>query len=178
MIELSVIRDLVAIFGVIAGFSYYVLTVRNQTKERKIQNFMALLERRRTPQVYRDFFNTMQPQWEDYDEFLEKYDSGVNIEMASLRNALWSFYDGLGLMLKGNMIDAETVYSLSGVQSLLVWFKWETVIKKVREGTLGDDWMENFEYLADKMIKMRQERGKKLPTALLHPTSKLQGKYS
>jgi len=29
MIELSVVRDLVAIFGVMAGFTYYAVTVRN-----------------------------------------------------------------------------------------------------------------------------------------------------
>ena len=178
MIELSTIRDLVAIFGVIAGFSYYVLMVRNQSKERKIQNFMTLLERRRTPQTYRDSFQILQIEWKDYNDYIEKYDSSVDLENASLRNAIWAFYDGVGLSLKENMIDAETVYSLLGMQSLLVWFKWETVIKKIREGTLGDDWMENFEYLANRMIKMRQERGKKLPTELLHPTSTLQGKYS
>jgi hypothetical protein len=32
LVELSTIRDLVAIFGVVAGFSYYVLTVRNAKK--------------------------------------------------------------------------------------------------------------------------------------------------
>ena len=37
MIELSVFRDLVAIFGVIGGFSYYFLTVQNANKARKIQ---------------------------------------------------------------------------------------------------------------------------------------------
>jgi hypothetical protein len=56
---------------------------------------------------------------------------------------------------------------------LLVWFKWETVIKGIREGVLGEDWLENFEYLANEMIKMRQERGQKLPVELLHPTSEL-----
>ncbi len=35
MIELSVARDLVAIFGVIGGFSYYVMTVRNARKALK-----------------------------------------------------------------------------------------------------------------------------------------------
>jgi hypothetical protein len=37
MIELSVVRDLVAIFGVIAGFSYYVLTVRNAQRNQQHQ---------------------------------------------------------------------------------------------------------------------------------------------
>lgn len=34
MVELSTIRDLVTIFGVIAGFTYYVLTVRNANRAR------------------------------------------------------------------------------------------------------------------------------------------------
>ena len=45
MIELSVIRDLVAIFGVIAGFSYYVVTVRNQNRARQAQLFMQIFSR-------------------------------------------------------------------------------------------------------------------------------------
>ena len=49
MIELSTIRDLVAIFGVIAGFTYYVLTVRNtqknlemSLKSRQTQTFLQM----------------------------------------------------------------------------------------------------------------------------------------
>jgi len=37
MIEISVIRDFVAIFGVIAGFSYYVLTVRATRRNQDLQ---------------------------------------------------------------------------------------------------------------------------------------------
>jgi hypothetical protein len=37
MIEISMVRDLVAIFGVLAGFTYYVLTVRNSQKMQKMQ---------------------------------------------------------------------------------------------------------------------------------------------
>ena len=34
--EISVIREIVAIFGVIAGFSYYVLTVRATRKNQEL----------------------------------------------------------------------------------------------------------------------------------------------
>jgi hypothetical protein len=39
LVELSTIRDLVAIFGVVAGFSYYVLTVRNAKKKVKTKGY-------------------------------------------------------------------------------------------------------------------------------------------
>lgn len=45
MIDLSVIRDLVAIFSVTAGFTYYVFTVRNTPErvELTIQNLILTL---------------------------------------------------------------------------------------------------------------------------------------
>jgi hypothetical protein len=135
--------------------------------------FMRLHERRTNTDMYREFFQHMQTQWEDYEDYLQKYDSSVNSDNASIRNSFWAFYDGLGLLLRDNLIERETVFRLQGIQCLLNWFKWETVIKGIREGTLGEDWMENFEYLANEMIRMRQERGKKLPVELLHPTSAL-----
>jgi hypothetical protein len=115
----------------------------------------------------------MASNWEDYEDYMQKYDSTINPESASIRNAHWTFYEGLGLLLRDNLIERETVYRLQGIRCLLVWFKWETVIKGIRKSPLGDDWMDNFEYLANEMIRMRQERGKRLPVELLHPTSDL-----
>jgi len=46
LLMLQVVRDLVAIFGVIAGFTYYVLTVRNAQKTRRALLFT---------QIYSDF---------------------------------------------------------------------------------------------------------------------------
>jgi hypothetical protein len=152
---------------------YYINTLRNQSRARKIEMFMRLYENRTSTDVVRRFFTVMQSNWEDYDDYLQKYDSTVNPEHAAVRNSHWAFYEGLGLLLRDGLIDRETVYTLQGVPCLLNWFKWETVIVEIRKGTLGDDWMENFEYLADEMIRMRQERGKKLPVELLHPTSTL-----
>ncbi len=51
MFELSVVRDLVAIFGVIAGFGYYVLTVRNKQENQRQQ-----LETRQA-QLYMQVYN-------------------------------------------------------------------------------------------------------------------------
>jgi len=36
-VTLQMVRDVVAIFGVIAGFTYYVLTVRNSQRMQKMQ---------------------------------------------------------------------------------------------------------------------------------------------
>lgn len=94
MIELSMIRDLVAIFGVLAGFSYYVLTVRanqknqelalksqqQQLETRQAQLFMPLYSNVHD----REFLKTIIPillewEWTDYDDFHSKYGT-QNIE--------------------------------------------------------------------------------------------------
>jgi hypothetical protein len=152
---------------------YYISTLRYQSRARKTEMFMSLHERRTNADVYREFFQHMQTRWEDYEDYMQKFDSGVNPESASIRNAHWAFYEGLGLLLRDNLIERETVYRLQGIRCLFVWFKWETVIKEIRKGTTGEDWLENFEYLANEMIRMRQERSQKLPVELLHPTSAL-----
>src|SRR4030066_2315537 len=87
MIELSTIRDLVAIFGVVAGFSYYVLTVRinqrnqelslkaqQQTLEtRQAQLLMSLYQRWQEPEFQDAFYELLSWEWRDYDDFWEKY---------------------------------------------------------------------------------------------------------
>jgi hypothetical protein len=157
---------------------YYINTLRYQSRARKTEMFMRLFERRNTTEVTRNFFRHMQTQWDDYEDYMQKYDSAVNPESAAIRNSHWAWYDGLGLLLRDGLVDRETVYSLQGIPCLLVWFKWETVLKGIRKGTLGEDWMESFEYLANEMIRMRQERGKTLPVELLHPTRTLIGQLT
>jgi hypothetical protein len=38
---------------------------------------------------------------------------------------------------------------------------------------MGSDFMENFEYMADEMIRLRKKDNKFIPTYMLHPTSEL-----
>ena len=179
MIELSVIRDLVAIFGVIAGFSYYVLTVRNAQKERQMGMLMQLYQTKHSPEGIYRMWRIMVLTWDDFDDYLEKwgpYDHPEVTEELKLITSSWSFYDGLGKILKEGMVDLDTVYEMLGLRILMVWFKYETIIKSLRnfeEGNPGSDYLSNFEYLANVMIKVRKMRGQSLPLSWLHHTSTL-----
>ena len=55
MIELSVIRDLVAIFAGIVGLSYYIMTVRHQNSSRKAQLFIEMYQDFKRPDVQKAF---------------------------------------------------------------------------------------------------------------------------
>jgi hypothetical protein len=94
LVELSVIRDLVAIFGVIAGFSYYVLTVRNNQKNqelslkaqqqtletRQAQLLMQIYDKVNNKEFTRDWAEINYFwKWKDSKEYWEKY--GTNLEV-------------------------------------------------------------------------------------------------
>ena len=69
MIEISVVRDVLACFGVIAGLSYYILTVRNQNRTRHAQLFNQVVTFMGTYDFWRHYRKVMYMQWEDYDDF-------------------------------------------------------------------------------------------------------------
>ena len=73
MIELSTIRDLVAIFGVVAGFSYYVLTVRNAQKGKLTEQMNIRLQYHDL--TYMDAWSyVVSLPWTNYEEWREHFD--------------------------------------------------------------------------------------------------------
>jgi len=157
---LQVVRDLVAIFGVIAGFTYYVMTVRNNNKARKTQQLLLLHQRWFEKETQRDLIELNEMEWDDYDDFLEKYDSAVNPDNFSKRTFLWNYMDGLGYLLSQNLIDIESVYYLmSGFVPEFMWRKWEPILIERRKRYNNPDLYIWFEYLANEIKKMRVKRG-------------------
>jgi len=175
MVEVSVIRDLVAIFGVIAGFSYYVLTVRNAQKARRTDTFMRLYQSRHQPETHRRYWKLIRLEWDDFEDFMQKYGPEANPEIAALRTSLWSEYDGIGMLVQDNMVDLETVHRMLFQGIVGIWYKYEAIIKGLREmeNGPGPNYYENFEYIATELIKLRKERGLSLPVQNIHPTSSL-----
>jgi hypothetical protein len=109
---LQVVRDLVAIFGVIAGFTYYVMTVRNQSKARQAQLLMNLYESYRSTESRRQSLEIQSWEWKDPNEFFEKYSQYVNPDAWALWEAKASFFNGIGILLKRNLIDIELLDEL------------------------------------------------------------------
>jgi hypothetical protein len=85
-----------------------------------------------------------------------------------------SYFEGLGVLVRGNMVDVNTVYNMMGRRIVSIWMKYETVIKGLRklvDPGPGPDYCENFEYLANEIIKIRLQKGLPLYEYLMHPTS-------
>ena len=105
-------RDVVAILGVIAGLSYYILTIRNANKTRKTQTLMQLRENLLTKEWLNDYTELLKVEYSDYDDFMRKYDSAVNRDNYTKRYRLWTYLDGVGYHLHQGLIDRDSVYHL------------------------------------------------------------------
>jgi len=153
------VRDVVTIFGVIAGFTYYVMTVRNQSKARKTQLLMQLRQSQMDLEWMKSNMELLETDWSTYDEFLEKYDSTVNPDNYALRNRLWQYYDGIGYLLHENLIDLDSVYHLLGdFNPVIHWRKWKPIIEENRKRYDRPYHAIWFEYLANEFRKMRVKR--------------------
>jgi len=173
MIELSVIRDLVAIFGVIAGFSYYVLTVRNAQKTRELtlkaqeqsaDTRQAQLLMQLYAHLREDKFNTqyteLQRKYEfrDYDDFMEKLDD--DIEFRAMINSVCSFFEGVGVLVHRNLLDPQLVDDLMSSNVFLTWEKIGPYIKEIRLRRNRPEFWDKFEYLYEEVMKIYiQEHG-------------------
>jgi len=157
MIELSVIRDLVAIFGVIAGFSYYVLTVRNTRKAHELQVFMTILDGLNSEDKQRSWAELLNSDFSDYEDFLRKYDSAVNPEHYGKRASVWSYYNSIGYLLMKGRISIDTVYDLLGLPAVLQWNKWGEIILEIREKQELPQYFKGFEYLVGELKRYQEQ---------------------
>ncbi len=165
MIELNFIRDLVAIFGVIAGFSYYVLTVRNAQRNQQLQ--LKARKAQLYNQVYSWFVETeslveymemLNWEWTDYSDFERKYGSDNNVREYAKRSRVWSTLEMMGMMFKDGSVDIESIFPLR-VFAMFQWYKFKDVIEEQRKRYYTPTYLENWEFLINEMIKYGEKIG-------------------
>lgn len=165
MIELSVIRDLVAIFGVIAGLSYYVMVVRNnqrtqrqQLETRQAQLFMNLYETWSTP-GFRKRSNWVNQvlEYEDSEDFHSKYGAVADPDAFADWASVAAYYEGIGVLIRKGLINIDLVYELLRNSISITWEKMgpEFLDSRAR-GTGHPTLFSNFEFLYNE-IKKREE---------------------
>jgi len=164
---LQVVRDLVAIFGVIAGFTYYVMTVRNtqknqqlQLETRQAQLFMNLYETWRSPDFRKrqNWINRVL-EYEDREDFWEKYGPVTNPDAFASWASIAAYYEGIGVLVERGLIDINLVYDLLHVSIIRAWEKMSPEFKEARESEDGHPKLwDSFEYLYHEIKKREQQR--------------------
>ncbi|UCD44227.1 MAG: hypothetical protein JSV27_08805 [Candidatus Bathyarchaeota archaeon] len=166
MIELGVIRDLVTIFGVIAGFTYYVMVVRNsqrtqqmQLETRQAQLFSQFALNMNSADNLRNYMEVLNWEWEDYHDFEMKYGSDNDTQTRAMRLNMWTGYNHIGKLLREGLLDLDLVYTLMGDSAIWQWVKWRDVIEEQRRRYYTSDFMAEWEYLYSELMRYKQELG-------------------
>jgi hypothetical protein len=97
-------------------------------------------------------------EWKDFDDFYKKYDSTVNLDNYAKRVTHWSYYEILGVQYRTGILDAETLYAVSGVSIINMWLRFKPIIEEYRKFDYGKDFYGNWEYLANDLARIKAER--------------------
>ena len=106
-----------------------------------------------------DFWNHFrevaeQWEWKDYDDFYKKYRSVP--ETYNIFSSIGSYFEGMGVLVKRNLIDVTLVDDLMSGPLMGLWQKFEPVILEDRRRNMPTIW-EWFGYLYDRVKEVSEK---------------------
>ena len=95
--------------------------------------------------------------YDDYDDYLEKYGSENNPDAYFRLRSLGTYFEGVGVLVKRNLVDPNMVDDLMSGRILEYWESLGPVILESRERTGDYEILEQVEYLYG-VIKSIQDK--------------------
>jgi hypothetical protein len=169
MIEITyqMVLSTLQTIALIVGIAYYLIIMRNsqraqqlQLETRQAQFFMDIYETYRSLD-FRKQWNEVRFQWEwdDFDDYWKRY--GPDTDNMAVRGAVFGYYEGIGVLIRKGLIDAELVAELLAETMISIWEKYEDVIMEQRRVLDSPTAWNDLEYLYDMMAKYVEEHPEK-----------------
>ena len=157
MIELGVIRDLVAIFGVIAGFTYYVMTVRN-TRQNRMKEIIFQRMQTRADLEYQKMIreiDQMRYGWNTIEEYHMKYNMETTPDLVLKRGSVIARLESWGFLLREGLLDEKYIDRLYRPFMIIrLWESYEKLYLHQRESQEDPEAFKDLEYLYN-VVKKR-----------------------
>jgi hypothetical protein len=97
-------------------------------------------------------------EWEDLDNWIEKYGARTNPEAYSNWAVTMQFYECLGLLVRRKIVDIDLIYEhVGGIATIGTWERVEPIVKGWRERVKSPTMWDSFEYLYNKLKKLEQQ---------------------
>jgi hypothetical protein len=158
MVDLVVLQSLSYTAGaisVILGVIYYMINLRETTRNRRVTLTNALIQSFVSEEVSRRWLEIMQAEWEDFDDFYRKYDSTVNLDFYAKRDSFFRTFDIFGYQYMSGYLDIGTLWTVCNEAVAFTWVKYGPIIDEYKaRGVYTKHEFEHFEYLAYEMYKM------------------------
>lgn len=168
MVDIVDVSAVVAAAGVLVGVIYYILDLKNQKQvrqteieTRQAELFMQIYNRYYTKETLGDENDILfEWKWKDFDDFWQKYGPEKNVEAFNKFDSLQTYFKGVGVLVRMNLIDLDLVRDLMGTSIVLHWEKSGSIIKEFRRRYWPHAY-EGYEYLYDEIKKREQQLASK-----------------
>jgi hypothetical protein len=161
MVDLSEIQAayyMVAATGVLVAAAYYILNMRATLESRRIGLIDSLSSRLVSNEGMKNYFEMMNWEWSNYEDFERKYGSDNNLDAAAKRFSYWTDYNSIGSMVRKRLISIEDVYDMGFLGVVFYWAKYKSIIEENRRRYNGEPYLRDFEYLCGELLRYMKTR--------------------
>jgi len=160
VVDITEISAVVVAVGVLVGVVYYVLEIRHQSKVRETDLAIRMnpwmnVNGSELSDAIAKLWST---EYKDYDDFVKRYGpfpSGKPEQKAMI--LVMNYFEGIGMLLKRNLMDTDFAWDLFGSSYFLAWEKVRPLVEGARkQWNIPDAWS-FFEYLYSEMKKKEQK---------------------
>lgn len=151
VIDIPSISAIVAATGVIVGFVFTYLQLRNLARTRRTELRWRILESINSREFLEASMKVMDVEFRDRKDFEEKYGLNLRVEMGLVLN----LFDAVGELLRKGLADYETVSSMPVV---VMWEKLMPFVEGARKAYDDPGWWANFEYFYNEAKKRQLKR--------------------
>ena len=161
-VTLQTLMTYLTLISVPVGVIYHIMTLRNtrqnqeqQLETRQAQLFMHLYNRCQEAEFWTQMEEIQQWEWDNPEEYYEKYESRP--EIIAKWYSVGTLFEGMGVLVKRNLIDVTIVDDLLSGPIMSLWQKWEPTILERRRRKNMPTIFEWFEYLYEEIKKVSEK---------------------
>lgn len=149
--------------GLSASILYYTITLRNanktqqmQLKARQTQIFMQVYNQVTSPEFFNKWRQVLEAEWTNNEDYEQKYGFFTNPEFADKLYAMLSVFEGLGVLVKRELVDLSLVDDLVSIFCIRLWEKYEPIMLEQRKQRDWPNYMQHVEHLYNELKPLHQ----------------------
>ena len=128
MIDAQTISIVIAAASIVIATIYYITIVRNANRTRQAQLFMQFHSKGMDKELIKDMTEiNLSWAWKDVDEFFQKYGPETNPDAWAKFVSVWTYYEGVGTLVKKNLINVEIIPEILAIAIVDFWEKIQPV---------------------------------------------------
>lgn len=161
VVDIQTVSIVIASASVVAGIVYYALQIRHQTRMRETDLILKLSSMFSDRESNKDFVLVFASEFEDYEDFVKRYGSLLDMKSKQGSELRGSFIqvlnqmETMGLLLKRKIVDADFMFEI--YPGIRLWEKVKTVVEGARKDLNDPNLWGCFEYYYNEMKKREQK---------------------